>query len=122
MQNAGILTIYSLSNIGTAGFMPTEKLDEICTAYYSERTLGVTRVYAALGADQQIDMLVRCYNTPSLPTNAEYVILEDDNQYRISLKQKIDADTYDLTLVRLEGNYDVSTGNTNTSQNGTLNG
>lgn len=111
MRNAGILTIYSLSNTGTAGMMPTEKLVEICTAYYEERTIGVTRVYAALGADQQIDALVRCFNTPSLPTNAQYAVLEDGNQYRISLKQKIDADTYDLTLVRLEANYDVQTDN-----------
>lgn len=92
--------------------MPVEKLVEITTAYYSERTVGVTRMYAALGADQQIDMLVRCYNLPTLPTNAEYCILEDGNQYRISLKQKINADTYDLTLIRLENNFNVETSST----------
>lgn len=111
MRNAGILTIYALTNIAVSGSMPVEKLVKVSDAYYSERTIGVNRVYAALGADQQIDMLVRCFNTPTLPTNAEYVILEDGLQYRITLKQKIDADTYDLTLVRLENNYNVQTNN-----------
>ena len=111
MRNAGILTIYALTNIAVSGSMPVEKLVKVSDAYYSERTIGVNRVYAALGADQQIDMLVRCFNTPTLPTNAEYVVLEDGLQYRITLKQKIDADTYDLTLVRLESNYDVTPNN-----------
>lgn len=112
MKNAGVLSIYSLANVAEAGNMPTEKLVLITTAYYEERTIGVTRMYAAMGADQQIDMLVRCFNTPTLPTNAEYVIPEDGLQYRVSFKQKIDADTVDLTLVRLENNYDVQTADT----------
>lgn len=111
MKNAGILTIYSLTNVAPIGDMPTEKLVKICDAFYEERTIGITRVYAAMGADQQIDLLVRCFNTPTLSPAAEYVIPEDGLQYRITLKQKIDADTYDLTLVRLEANLDVQTGN-----------
>ena len=109
MRNPGKLTIYSLTNTASAGGMPTEKLVSICEAFYEERTIGITRMYAAMGADQQIDMLVRVFFMPSIPTNAEYVILEDGYQYRITVKQKINADTYDLTLVRLEANYDVKT-------------
>jgi hypothetical protein len=112
MRNAGILTIYALTNIAEGGSMPVEKLVPLTTAYYEERTVGVTRMYAALGADQQIDLLLRCFHTPTLAVNAEYCIPEDGNQYRITLKQKIDADTYDLTLVRLEDNYDVQTSDT----------
>lgn len=107
MRNAGILTIYSLTNTSAVGAMPIEKLVKVTDAFYEERTIGITRMYAAMGADQQIDMLVRCFHTPTLPTNAEYAILEDGLQYRITLKQKINADTFDLTLVRLENNYDV---------------
>jgi SPP1 family predicted phage head-tail adaptor len=112
MRNPGILTIFELTNIAESGSMPVEKLVEVFKAYYEERTIGINRVYAALGADQQIDMLVRIFYTPTLPTNAEYVILEDGLQYRITLKQKINADTFDLTLVRLEDNYDVQTSDT----------
>jgi hypothetical protein len=106
MHDAGLLTIYSLANVAATGRMPTEKLVKICDAYYDERTVGVTRAYAALGAKQQIDKLVIAYNT-TLPANAEYCILEDGNQYRISLKQ-VQGDDVLLTLERLEDLYDVS--------------
>lgn len=105
MRDAGILTIYKLTNIAEPGLMPTEKLVEVCAAYYDERTVGVTRAYAAMGAKQRIDNLVRVYNTV-LPTDAEYCILEDDLQYRISLKQK-EGDNVLLTLERLEEMLDV---------------
>lgn len=106
MFDAGLLKIYSLTNINDPGMMPREKLVKICEAFYNERTVGVTRAYAAMSADQRIDMLVRCYNI-TLPVNAEYVVLEDGNQYRITLKQR-QGDDVDLTLERLEDYYDVS--------------
>ena len=107
MRDAGILTLYSLENVKEPGLMPTEKLVKVCKAYYDERTVGVTRAYAALGAKQQIDKLVIAYNT-EIPVNASYAILEDGNQYRISLKQMQGDDTL-LTLERLEDLYDVYT-------------
>lgn len=107
MRDAGILNIYSLTNVATAGRMPTEKLVKVCEAFYDERTVGVTRAYAALGAKQQIDKLVVAYNV-TLPVNAEYAILEDGFQYRISLKQ-MEGDNVLLTLERLEDFYDVDT-------------
>ena len=107
MRDAGKLKICSLQNIAEAGLMPTEKLVEICSAFYDERTVGVTRAYAALGAKQQIDKLVIAYNT-GIPANASYAILEDGDQYRISLKQK-EGDNVLLTLERLEDFYDVVT-------------
>lgn len=106
MFDAGKLKIYELSNQAAPGLMPAEKLVRICEAYYDERTVGVTRAYAALGAKQQIDMMVTAYNV-TLPVNAEYVILEDGNQYRISLKQN-QGDHVLLTLVKLEDLYDVA--------------
>lgn len=106
MRDAGLLSLYHLTNVAEPGLMPTEKLVKICDAYYIERTVGVTRAYAALSANQQIDKLVRCFNT-SMSVNAEYAVLEDGNQYRISLKQQ-EGDNIDLTLVRLEDYYDVS--------------
>ena len=105
MRDAGLLTYYQLTNTATAGLMPNEKLVSLGTAFYYERTVGVTRAYSALSANQKIDKLVRCYNT-SLSVNAEYVILEDGLQYRISLKQVV-GDDVDLTLERLEDYYDV---------------
>lgn len=105
MRDAGILTMYSLQNIASTGLMPKEQLVLEGRAFYYERTVGVTRAYSAMAANQQIDKLVRCYNT-ALPIGAEYVILEDGLQYRISLKQ-MEGDNVDLTLERLEEMLDV---------------
>ena len=108
MVDTGILKLYSLSNVAAAGFMPTEKLVEQCSAYYSERTVGVTRLYAALGANRRIDMLVRVWNVDELPDDALYCIPEDGKQYRVDAVQRLpELGALELTLVRLEANYDV---------------
>ena len=107
MRDMGVLTLYDLVTTSTSGDMPIEKLSEIGKAYYAEKTVGYNRIYAARGANQEIDTVVRCYNT-DVPYSAKYVVLEDGNQYQISVKQKIvDEDATDLTLVRLEDYYDV---------------
>ena len=107
MRDMGILTMYDLVTTSTSGDMPVEKLSSVGTAYYAEKTVGYNRIYAARGANQEIDTVVRCYNT-DVPYSAKYVVLEDGNQYQISVKQKIvDEDATDLTLVRLEDYYDV---------------
>lgn len=108
MRDAGILKLYNLTNTSTMGDAPVEKLVLLGTAFYAEKTVGYNRIYAARGANEQIDTVVRCYNT-DVPYGAKYVILEDGNQYQISVKQKIvDEDATDLTLVRLEDYYDVA--------------
>ena len=100
MKPAGILSLYSLENTADPGMRPDEKLICVGQAYYTERTVGVTRAYAAMSANQRIDKLVRCYKI-NIPVSAEYVILEDGLQYRIALKQQRNMDV-DLTLERLE--------------------
>ena len=113
MRDTGLLTLYNLTNVASQGQMPTEKLVAVGTAYYAEKTIGYNRIYAARGANEQIDMVVRCYNT-EVPYSAKYVILEDGVQYQISVKQKIvDEDAVDLTLVRVEEYYDVITEQSN---------
>ena len=107
MRDMGVLTLYDLVTTSTSGDMPIEKLSEVGKAYYAEKTVGYNRIYAARGANQEIDTVVRCYNT-DVPYSAKYVVLEDGNQYQISVKQKIvDEDATDLTLVRLEDYYNV---------------
>lgn len=109
MRDDGILTFYRLQNIAVPGRMPVEKLVDAGNSYYSRRTVGVTRYYAAAGANRNFDTLVRCHNTPALPDGVQYVILEDGKQYRIDATQEIvEQDALDLSLVRLEANYDVA--------------
>lgn len=109
MDREGILTICTLTNTGTSGFMPVEKLVVYTTAYYEKRTVGVTRLYAALGADHRIDMLVRVKNTVLDDVAAAlYVVMPNGNQYRVDAMQEVvGAEAWDLTLVRLEDLYDV---------------
>ena len=110
MRDGGIVTLYALENIAEPGFMPVEKLVEKGTAYYSYSTAGITRIYAAMGANRQFDLVIRCHNMTELPEGVKYAIPEDGKQYRIDPAQPIyDADAIDLTLVRLEDYYDVLT-------------
>ena len=107
MRDGGILTIYSLQNTAENGFMPQEKLVSEGTAFFSYRTIGMNRLYAAIGANRNIEKLVRCWNT-DLPEEGKYVII-DGVQYRIDVAQAIvDEDAVDLTLVRLEDFFDVA--------------
>ena len=113
MDNVGMLSIYSLTNTANPGEMPTEKLVYIEDAYYEKRNVGVTRIYAALGADRRFDMVVRCFNTFT-PQSGMYVIIENE-QYQIDVCQEIiGQDAIDLTLVRVEEYYEVAQPTTQT--------
>ena len=115
MRDDGILTFYELKNTAAAGSMPVLQLVACGTAYYGRQYVGVTRLYAARGANASVDVLARCYNTPEVPMAsdgahaAQYVILEDGRQYRIdAVQEQTDLDAVDLTLVRLEEKFDVA--------------
>lgn len=108
MRDGGIVILYALENIAEPGFMPIEKLVEKGRSFYSYSTAGITRIYAAMGANRQFDLVIRCHNMTELPEGVKYAIPEDGKQYRIDPAQPIyDADAIDLTLVRLEDYYDV---------------
>lgn len=95
--------------------MPVERLVLITTAYYRKRTVGYNRIYAAMGANQSIDMLVRVFNTSAPEYPDLYVVFDvvENNttvqkQYRVATVQEIvDECAIDLTLERFEGNYNV---------------
>ena len=107
MRDGGILTIYSLQDVSENGFMPPEKLVQEGTAFFSYLTIGVTRMYAALGANRSIEKLVRCWNT-DISAEGKYVII-DGVQYRVDTAQAVvDEDAVNLTLVKLEDFYDVA--------------
>lgn len=108
MRDGGILTFCALVDTAAAGDMPKMALSPIITAYYSRVQTGITRLYAALGANRRYDLVVRAWNFEYIPQGAEYVILSDGTQYQIDLSQQIvDEDAIDLTLKKVDGNYDV---------------
>lgn len=114
MDREGLLNICTLENIAAPGFMPVEKLHTVATAYYRKRTVGYNRLYAAMGANQEISLLVRCFNT-EVPTYTQqlYVVFPNessDNQFMVSAIQEIVEDgAVDLTLTRMEEYYDLDT-------------
>lgn len=105
------LVLYSLQNTAAKGLMPKEQLVKTGEEYYGSRVIGYNRQYAALGADQRIDELVRIWRNNQVRAN-NYAVLEDGLQYRINFVQHLLDDdgleVTDLTLVRLEENYDVA--------------
>ena len=103
MRDGGKLTLCALENIAEEGFMPKEALVDKAEAFFSFRDVGVTRLYAALGANHRIDLLVRAWVTDLNP-DWQYVVI-DDTQYRIDVSQTV-GDAVDLTLIRLEEKYD----------------
>ena len=109
----GTLRIYSLENTAAPGEMPLEMLVETIPEdlYYAERVIGVTRLYAAKGANQQISKLVRIWDVPVEIGN--YAVLDGQDQYRIDVIQPAKDDeglkVVDLTLVREENHYEVFT-------------
>lgn len=110
IDREGILTICTYRNTAPSGAMPVEQLVPQCVAYYRKRTVGYNRLYAALGASQQIDMLVRVsYTCPPESGEQWYVVFGDGTQYRVDAVQEIiEEGCIDLTLVRLEALYDVA--------------
>jgi len=106
----GLLSLYSLQNTAEKGLKPAYKLVKIDDAYYGKRVVGYNRQYAALGVNQSIDKLVRIWQRPVRV--GDYVILEDDAQYRVDFVQDLEDEdglaVTDLTLSRMETYYDVA--------------
>ncbi len=114
MDKEGVLQICKVVNTASPGYMPTEKLVVLRTVYYRKRTVGYARMYAALGANQTISLVVRCFNT-DVPTYSEqlYVVFpneETDNQFMVSgIQEIVEEEAIDLTLSRMEEYYDLNT-------------
>lgn len=111
MRESGVLAICDLVNTAEPGLQPVEKLKKITEAYYSERTIGYSRMYQAMGADQKIERLVRCWDTDIDDIeDGKYAMLDDGRQYEITAKQPIiEQGAVDLTLARVEDYYDAVT-------------
>lgn len=111
MRLDGLLMICQLENVSVKGRMPQENLLIRCFEYYEKRTVGITRYYAALGANKRVDMVLRIWRNTGI-TIKDYAVLEDGSQYRISFIQELLNDdgleVMDLTLEALENNYDLA--------------
>ena len=110
MREGGLIRLYTLEDVAENGLMPSEKLVFKCEYYYSKIVTGVTRRYAALGANRDFNAVIRCWNyEPEAVEGVKFAKDEEGIQYRIDVAEPAyDSDAIDLTLVRLEEFYDVA--------------
>lgn len=122
-MNDGIIWICRLQNMAAAGAMPVFKLVPLSSAYFSRQRVGVTRLYAALGVNAQIDAVLRLWNVPigmelsAMPKDlyavyspSDGAVADDVVQYRITLIQEVvGRDAVDITVEKVDQLYDIAT-------------
>ncbi len=129
MFDSGTLYICNLVDTAEPGDMPKMKLQIVSKYWYEDRVVGFNRQYAANGVNQRVDKLVRIALDNSIQIG-QYAVLGNGEQFRIdhcspvqdvNERTKIVNSKYyrqpriiglkmtELTLSRLESNYDVAT-------------
>lgn len=101
--NDGYLRVFRIENTAQPGDAPRPEPVQKYGLRYAERSVGVTRMYQAMQAGQQIDLLLRCPRLPLSPL--DIVIPNDGLQYRIESVQypaDVTPECMDLTLRRLD--------------------
>ena len=107
----GVCRIYTVTDAAENGEMPNPTLHEYGDYEWSfeDRMISYSRQYAAMGVDQQIDRIIRIWRTP---VRIGDVVVIESEQYRIdNVQPTLDDDSLkvvDLTLRRLEANYDIA--------------
>lgn len=100
--NDGVVKVYAVTNAAPPGGKPVEALALKQTLRYKERTVGLTRYYAALQANVRVQYVLRCLRVPGVSTQ-DVAIPNDGKQYKIAQVQypeDVTPPVMDLTLVR----------------------
>ena len=119
MKDAGWIRLYTLENRNAAasGKMPDFRLVPVNRNkyYFEERVIGMTRQYAAKGANEQVDLIARIWREPAARIEMYAIVGQSDGhdgQYRIRNVQNLyDEDNLkvtDLTLERTDKFYDIA--------------
>lgn len=107
----GVIRIYDVKNLSEPGEIPRKGLVYFESFSFSEDTLGITRFYEALRADQQIERVVKIYRDDRININ-QIAVMEDDTQYQIRMVQVAkDDDGIDiqkLSLERVSDPYEIA--------------
>lgn len=108
----GILTIYRTVNTAEPGNKPNMELTKKGRYCFGYAELGFSRVYAAMQAKQQVDLVVNIPEWEDVRAT-DICEMEDGQQYRIGLVQPThDEDglkILKLSLERRDGAYAVKT-------------
>lgn len=101
--NDGYVQIYEAVDTSEPGYAPKLEYRQVYGLRYAERSIGVTRYYAAAQANERIDAVIRCQRVPVSSLNVAK--LPDGNMYRITLVQHpagVVPASMDLTLRRMD--------------------
>lgn len=107
--NDGVLNIYSVENIASPGEMPADKITLKESLRYEERTVGMTRFYAAMQNNVNIKYVLRAPRIRAVST-LDVAIPNDGKQYKIvqiQYPQDVEPPSMDLTLEELTPIYDI---------------
>lgn len=121
----GILTVYDVRNKAAPGDKPALDLQAKDRYYYGYATLGITRYYTALEANQQISAVV-CIPGWNDIKNTDVVIMDEqpEIQYQVNLVQPATDDQglriMRLTLERISQKYEVPEADIGTGEDGAL--
>ena len=106
----GVVKIYEVTDIAPAGNKPDPKLTEKSKLRYDQRIVGMQRYWIAKQAQSEIEMVIRVPRILSIGTD-DIAVPNDGKQYKIAQIQ-YPPDIYplsmDLSLERLEADYDIS--------------
>lgn len=86
MLDRGMVTLMRVPDECSDGNMPSKKPEEYLRAWYGERTVGMTRYYAAQQANTRIDLLIRVI----APQDGNRIMADDiavfdsGHRYRVS--------------------------------------
>lgn len=108
--NDGVLNVYAISNTAASGDKPKDTATlKVGGLRYDERTVGMSRYWIAMQAQEKIDLLVRAPRIDSV-NSKDIVVPNDGYQYRIKQIQypkEVLPKSMDLSLERLESHYEV---------------
>ena len=105
--NDGVVEIYSVSNIGAPGRTPVEGLTLKRCLRYNERTVGVTRYFAAMQNNARVDKLLRCQLQRDVSTQ-DVAIAGGETQYNIiqvQYPENVSPPVMDITLQEVTQKY-----------------
>ena len=110
-MNSGVVKIYSVEDSAQPGYQPKPALKHKLTLRYEEQRLGINRLYLSRQNQAEIEKVIRVPRRDSI-SNQDVAILENGSQYSIDYAQTV-QDVYppclDLSLVKVEQNYEVPT-------------
>lgn len=110
-MNSGVVKIYSVEDSAQPGYQPKPSLSLKLTLRYEEQRLGINRLYLSRQNQAEIERVIRVPRQDSI-SNQDVAILESGSQYSIDYTQTV-QDIYppclDLSLVKMEQNYEVPT-------------